>query len=58
MDEFEDGDYEYLELKHWFWVKDLKDRKWSFDDNTGIYYVSLMVAKKNEKKNTVNMNQQ
>lgn len=50
MDEFEDGDYEYLELKHWFWVKDLKDRKWAFDDNTGIYYVSLMVAKKNERR--------
>ena len=50
MDKFEDGEYEYLELKNWFWVRDLKDRKLSFDDNTGIYDVSLMVAKKSEKK--------
>ena len=50
MDKFEDGEYEYLELKNWFWVRDLKDRKLSFDDNTGIYDVSLMVAKKSEIK--------
>ncbi len=49
MDEFETGEYEYLELKNWFWVMDSKDRKWSFDDNSGIYYVSLLVAKKNYK---------
>lgn len=50
MDEFEDGDYEYLELKNWFWVKDLKDRKWAFDDNTGIYYVSLMISKNRNRE--------
>lgn len=49
MDKFEDGDYEYLELEHWYWVKDLKDRKWSFDDNTGILYVSLMVTKNRDR---------
>ena len=45
MDEFEDGDYDYLELQHWFWVKDLKNREFSFTDNSGRFYVSLMVSK-------------
>ena len=50
MDEFEDGDYEYLELSNWFWVKDSINRHWVIDGNTGIYDVSLMVAKVTEKK--------
>ena len=50
MDEFEDGDYDYLELSKWFWVKDSIDRHWVMDDNTGIYDVSLMVSKETEKK--------
>lgn len=51
MDKFEDGDYEYLELEHWYWVKDSKDRKWSFDDNTGVLYISLIITKnRNHKK--------
>lgn len=51
MDEFEDGEYEYLELSNWFWVKDSINRHWVINDNTGIYDVSLMVAKVTEKKN-------
>ena len=53
MDKFEDGDYDYLELEHWFVVRDLKDRKLSFDDNTGRYYISLMVSKTHDRSKKV-----
>lgn len=49
MDKFEDGDYDYLELKHWFWVRDYKDREWVSNDNTGFYYVTLLVSKIRDK---------
>lgn len=45
MDEFEDGDYDFLEMQHWFWVKDSKERDFSFTDNAGRFYISLMVSK-------------
>ena len=52
MDEFEDGDYEFLELQDWFWVRDLRDRMYSVFDNTGRFNISLMVSKKrNRNKN-------
>lgn len=53
MDEFEDGDYELLELQHWFWVRDLKDREISFTDNTGKFYISLMVSKNRNRNKTL-----
>ena len=49
MDNFEDRDYDFLELQHWFWVRDLQDRSFSFSDNTGRFYISLMVSKNRNK---------
>lgn len=45
MDEFVDGDYEFMELKNWFGVIDSHDRGFSVYDNTGRMQVSLIVAK-------------
>lgn len=49
MDEFENGEYDYLELKDWFWVKDLENRRMKFDDNTGTLSISLLVVKNRDK---------
>lgn len=46
MDEFVDGDYEYLELKNWFSVIDSRNRGYSVYDNTGRMQVSLIVSEK------------
>lgn len=45
MDEFVDGEYDFLELKNWFGVTDSHDRGFSVYDNTGRMQISLIVAK-------------
>lgn len=49
MDEFENGEYDYLELKDWFWVKDLENRPMKFDNNIGTLSISLLVVKNRDK---------
>ena len=46
MDEFVDGDFDFLELKNWFNVVDTKKHVFSAYDNSGQMRVSLIVAKK------------
>lgn len=53
MDEFEDGEYDYLELRDWFWVSDKEERRIDFNDNTGTLNISLLVVKNRDKKRGV-----
>lgn len=46
MDKFEDGDYDYLELKDWFTVRKSHNTEFSLYDNSGRLGVSLMVSTK------------
>lgn len=46
MDEFEDGDYDYLELQHWFTVSQTGKVNWNLGNATGRFYISLMISKK------------
>lgn len=50
MDEFEGGEYDYLEMQHWFWVRDKEERSLSFNDNAGRFYISLMISKTRNKE--------
>lgn len=45
MDEFLDGDYEFLELKNWFSVTDSHNRSFSVYDNSGRMQISLIISK-------------
>jgi len=50
MDEFVDGEYDFLGLKNWFSVTDSHNRSFSVYDNSGRMQISLIVSK--EKMNT------
>ena len=50
MDEFTNGEYDYLELRDWFWIKDLEKRQLQFDDNSGIFNISLLISKNRDRK--------
>lgn len=45
MDEFVDGEYDFLELKNWFSVTDSRNRGFSVYDNSGRMQISLIVSK-------------
>lgn len=45
MDEFVDGNYDYLELQNWLGAIDSHDRGFSVYDNSGRMRISLIIAK-------------
>ena len=46
MDEFDGGDFDYLELNDWLSVADSYARQYSVYDNSGRLNISLMISQK------------
>ncbi len=49
MDEFEFGDYDYLELKGWFCARKSSASSFSVYDNSNRFEISLMISKTRDK---------